>query len=42
MICNYAMLAGYSELGPAASTKAVWLDLRLASVLTHLFICLFS
>jgi len=29
-----------SELVSAASTKAVWSDLRLASLLTHLF-CLF-
>jgi len=30
------MLGGQSELGAAASTKAVWWDLRLASLLTHL------
>ena len=29
-------LAGHSELGAAASTKAVWWDLRLASLLMHL------
>jgi len=28
---------GHSELGAAASRKAVWWDLRLASLLTHLF-----
>ena len=28
---------GQSELGAAASRKAVWWDLRLASLLTHLF-----
>jgi len=28
---------GQSELGAAASRKAVWWDLRLASPLTHLF-----
>jgi len=32
-----ARLAGQSELGAAASLKAVWWDLRLASLLTHLF-----
>ena len=31
--------AGQSELGAAASRKAVWWDLRLASLLTHLFRC---
>jgi len=31
---------GQSELGAAASRKAVWCDLRLASLLTHLFVCL--
>ena len=37
-IRNYAQgSAGRSELGAAASTKAVWWDLRLASLLTHLF-----
>jgi len=30
-----------SELGAAASTKAVWWDWRLASLLTHLFYHLF-
>ena len=29
-------LGGHSELGAAASTKAVWWDLRLASLLMHL------
>ena len=29
-------LGGHSELEAAASTKAVWEDLRLASQLTHL------
>jgi len=28
--------AGHSELGAAASTKAEWWDMRLASLLTHL------
>jgi len=32
-----ARLGGQSELGAAASRKAVWWDLRLASLLTHLF-----
>jgi len=36
-----AMLAGQSELGAAASRKAVWWDLRLASLLTHLFVFLY-
>jgi len=37
-IQNYARgSAGHSKLGVAESTKAVWLDLRLASLLTHLF-----
>ena len=31
------MLGRQSELGAAASTKAVWWDLRLASLPTHLF-----
>ena len=31
---------GQSELGVAALPKAVWWDLRLASLLTHLFILL--
>jgi len=35
------MLAGQSELGAAASRKAVWWDLRLASLLTHLFVFLY-
>jgi len=30
-----------SELGAAASTKAIWWDMRLASLLTHLFVFLF-
>jgi len=30
-------LGGQSELGAAASRMAVWWDLRLASLLTHLF-----
>jgi len=34
-----ATVGGHSELGAAASTKAVWWDLRLASLLTHLFSC---
>jgi len=29
---------GQSELGAAALLKAVWWDLRLASLLTHLFL----
>jgi len=29
---------GQSELGSAASRKAVWWDLRLASLLTHFFL----
>jgi len=29
-------LGGHAELGAAASTKAVWCNLRLASLLTHL------
>jgi len=33
-----ARLGGQSELGAAASRKAVWCDLRLASLLTHLFL----
>ena len=28
---------GHSELGAAAATKAIWWDLRLATLLTHLF-----
>jgi len=32
-----ATLGGQSELWAAVSTKAVWWDLRLASLLTHLF-----
>ena len=37
-IRNYARgSAGHSELGVAASTKAVWWDLSLASLLTLLF-----
>jgi len=28
---------GGSELGAEASTEAIWWDLRLASLLTHLF-----
>ena len=31
-----------SELGAAALLKAVWWDLRLASLLTHLLFCLWS
>jgi len=31
-------LGGQSELGTAALLTAVWWDLRLASLLTHLFI----
>jgi len=31
-----ARLGGQSELGAAASRKAVWWDLRLASLMTHL------
>jgi len=34
-------LAWHSEMGAAASTKAVWWDLRLASMLTHLFVYFF-
>jgi len=34
--------AGHSELGVAASTKAVWWDLRLARLLTHLFLFSFA
>ena len=30
-----------SELGAAASTKAVWWGMHLASLLMHLFFCLF-
>ena len=33
-------LAGHLELGAAASTKAVWWDLLLASLLMHLYLCL--
>jgi len=33
-------LVGHSELGAATSTKALWWDLRLASLLTNLFVCL--
>jgi len=36
-----ARVSGHWELGAAASRKAVWWDLRLASLLTHLFVCLF-
>ena len=36
-----ARLHGQLELRAAASRKAVWWDLRLASLLTHLFVCLF-
>jgi len=32
-----ATLGGHSELGVAALLKAVWWDLRLASLLTHLY-----
>jgi len=32
-----AKLGGQSELGAAALLKAVWWDLHLASLLTHLF-----
>ena len=32
-----ATLGGQSELRAAVSTKAVWWDLRHASLLTHLF-----
>jgi len=32
---------GHSEFGAAALLKAVWWDLRLACLLTHLFVCLF-
>jgi len=31
---------GRSELGAAATCKAVWWDLRLANLVTHLFVCL--
>jgi len=31
-------IRNYAELGVAASTKAVWWDLRLASLLTHLLV----
>jgi len=31
-----ARLGGQSELGAAVSRKAMWWDLRLASLLTHL------
>jgi len=31
-----------SELGAVASTKAVWWDLRLASLLMHLLVMLFA
>jgi len=34
-------LGGHSELAPAL-LKAVWWDLRLASLLAHLFIYLFT
>jgi len=30
--------AGHSELGAAVSTKAIWWDLCLASLLMHLFL----
>ena len=33
-----ATVGGHSELAAEASTKAVWWDLRLASLMTHLFI----
>ena len=32
-----ATLGGQSELWAAVSTKAIWWDLRLASLLMHLF-----
>ena len=32
-------LGGHSELGVAASTKAVWWDLHLASLLMYMFYC---
>jgi len=35
-----ARVGGHWELGAAASRKAVWWDLCLASLLTHLFSCL--
>jgi len=35
-----ARLGGQSELEAAALLKAVWWDLRLASLLTHLFLLL--
>jgi len=34
---NWPPWHGHSELGAAALLKAVWRDLRLASLLTHLF-----
>jgi len=34
------IVLGQSELGAAASRKAVWWDLRLASYLTHLLLLL--
>jgi len=38
---NWPPWYGHSELGAAASRKAVWWDLRLASLLTHLLcVCL--
>jgi len=36
-------LAGHSEVRAVASTKAIWWDLHLASLLTHLFVfCLYG
>jgi len=35
----YGDRSGHSEFGAAALLKAVWWDLRLASLLTHLFWC---
>jgi len=42
-IRNYARgsVGGHSEVGAAASTKAVWWHLHLASLLTHLFLFYF-
>jgi len=37
-----ARVGGHWEFGAAASRKAVWWDLRVASLLTHLFFFLCS
>jgi len=39
---NHLPSTGQSELGVAASRKAVWWDLRLASLLTHLLLLLLT